>query len=412
MTDISIHSDCDSTPGTDTRHNAERTAPLSSLSLCHSLSVTLSATLSTPFPAVAILMSKALIISAVKTLDTVGSLQHCLALEQQIEQLGVEILQLQIDPLSTDWHSPEAPLHFRSGCAPIEAAAHAKALIDQGQQAVLICGEDKLKTDYSRQQRLENMEVYGADLPVTQAYTDLSQHFLAQHQLDEPGFRDIAQALFENYSLSYRDALGDDFALEQLPDARWYQPITSLFRGVDCANPLIDFKGRLLIVSESLARQLKCAPEQMLELHAVGLGRLPHDGPEHIEMIARYDHLRDAYQQCCLDSGVDFAEVFKRGEALLEVYTCFPVVPMAFLLTSGLVETVQQIPEFLTRHRITVTGGMNLARAPWNNPALNALISMHHDLLNGEQQHGMVHGNGGLGYRQGVALLSKVAPQP
>ncbi|MFT6915357.1 MAG: hypothetical protein ACJAWL_001662 [Motiliproteus sp.] len=353
-------------------------------------------------------MPKALIISAARTLDSVGSLQHCLALEQQISQLGVEILELQIDPLSTDWHSVEAPLHFRSGCAPIEAAAHAKALIDQGQQAVLICGEDNLKTGYSRQQRHDKMEVYGAELPVTQAYTDLARHFVAQHQLDESGFRDIADALFENYSLSYHEALGDDFTPERLPDARWYQPITSLFRGVDCANPLVDFKGRLLIVSESLARQLECAPEQMLELNAVGLGRLQQDGPEQIEIIARYDHLRDAYQQCCDDAGVDFAQVFKRGEALLEVYTCFPVVPMAFLLTCGLVEDLQQIPEFLTRHRITVTGGMNLARAPWNNPALNALISMHHDLLNGDEQHGMVHGNGGLGYRQGVALLSKV----
>ena len=353
-------------------------------------------------------MTQALIISAAKTVDQLGSMQHCLDLEQRIEALGQEIVQLHIDPLSTDWHSPEAPLHFRSGCAPIEALAHAKQLIEQGQEAVLICGEDNIRTGYSRHQRLEQMEVYGADRPLTQAYTDLAQHFLQQHQIDEPTFREIAHALFDNYSLSYRNALSDDYSPELLPDARWHQPITSLFRGVDCANPLIDFQGRLLIVSDSLAQQLDCPTEQMLEIKAVALSRLEQDGPAHIETIARYDHLRDAYQECCNQAGIDFAVMFKQGDALLEAYTCYPVVPMAFLIASGLVELLEQIPEFLTQHSITVTGGMNLAKAAWNNPALNALISMHHCLLNGEEQYGMVHGNGGLGYRQGVALLAKV----
>jgi len=354
-------------------------------------------------------MSKALIICAAKTLDNIGSIQQCLDIEQRIETLGQSILQLHIDPLSTDWHSPEAPLHFRSGCAPIEALAHAKTLIKEGQHAVLICGEDNLKTGYSRHQRLEQMAVYGADQPLTEAYTELAQHFLEQHQIDEPQFRQIAHALFDNYSLSYRNVLSDDFSPELLPNARWHQPITSLFRGVDCANPMVDFKGRLLIVSETLAQRLGCLSTQMLEIKAVGLSRLEHDGPEHIETIASYDHLRDAYQDCCHEAGIDFAATFKRGEALLEAYTCYPVVPMAFLLASGLVEVLEQIPEFLAQHSITVTGGMNLARAPWNNPALNALISMHHSLLNGEEQCGMVHGNGGLGYRQGVALLCKTA---
>lgn len=353
-------------------------------------------------------MSKALIISAAKTLDNLGSMQHCLDLEQRIEQLGHAILQLHIDPLSTDWHSPEAPLHFRSGCAPIEALAHARELIQQGQQAVLICGEDNLKTGYSRHQRLEQMAVYGPDQPLTEAYTDLARQFLHQHQVDEPCFRQIAHALFDNYTLSYRNALSDDFSPELLPNARWHQPITSLFRGVDCANPMVDFKGRLLIVGEALAERLACSAEQMLEIKAVGLSRLEQDGPEHIETIARYDHLRAAYRQCCQQAGVDFAERFKQGDGLLEAYTCYPVVPMAFLLASGLVDLLEQIPEFLQQHSITVTGGMNLAKAAWNNPALNALISMHHCLLNGDEHYGMVHGNGGLGYRQGVALLGKV----
>lgn len=354
-------------------------------------------------------MHRALIISAAKTIDSIGSMSHCLEREQQIEALGLPIRELHIDPLRTDWHSPEQADHFRSGCAPIEALARAKTLIEQGLPAVLICGEDDLKTGYARHQRLQQMAVYGDDQPLTNAYTELAKRFLSNHAIDESRFRELAHALFDNYSLSYRNALNDDFSADLMPGERWHRPITSLFRGVDCANPMVDFKGRLLIVSESLALQLQCSLTECLEVKAVGLSRLDADGPEQIETIARYDHLRHAYQQCCQQAGIDFAERFKRGDALLEAYTCYPVVPMAFLLASGLVEVLEQIPEFLAQHSITVTGGMNLARAAWNNPALNALISIHHALLDGDEQLAMVHGNGGLGYRQGVALIGKIA---
>ena len=57
-------------------------------------------------------------------------------------------------------------------------------------------------------------------------------------------------------------------------------------------------------------------------------------------------------------------------------------------------------------HPITVTGGMNLAGAPWNNPALHALIVMHERLLEGPEECGLVHGNGGVGGYQGVAILA------
>jgi hypothetical protein len=51
---------------------------------------------------------------------------------------------------------------------------------------------------------------------------------------------------------------------------------------------------------------------------------------------------------------------------------------------------------------------MNLAKAAWNNPALNSLILMHHRLCDSSQKIGLIHGNGGLGYRQGVAIIERV----
>ena len=96
------------------------------------------------------------------------------------------------------------------------------------------------------------------------------------------------------------------------------------------------------------------------------------------------------------------------GNALLEVYTCYPVVPMGFLLAAEMIASVEQMPAFLERYEVTVTGGMNLAGAPWNNPALHALIAMYKKMKSSPHRYGAVHGNGGLGFGQGVAILGKV----
>lgn len=349
-------------------------------------------------------MSRQLIISAVKVVNNVGSLNHCLELEQKIRTYGYDIHQLNIDSLGVDWNSPEGPDNFRSGCAPIEALAYACELIKQGKPAVLISGEDNIKTGYSRDERIEKMAVFGS---VMDAYNELAQSFLNRHKVDENTFRKLTNDLFNNYIVSYKKTMGEKFSAELLPSENWFQPITSLFRGVDCANPLIDFKGRVLIVNESLAAQLGCAAQNMIMVDAVSLGQLDQDGPDQIHKIVKYEHLHDAYQSCCAKAQVNFKAELEQGNALLDVYTCYPVVPMAFLLASGLIGSLKELPNFLSKYGVTVTGGMNLARAAWNNPALNAIISMHHCLLNDDKQYGMVHGNGGLGYRQGVALLER-----
>jgi hypothetical protein len=358
-------------------------------------------------------MTRALIVAAARTLDTLGSQQHCLDLEARMRQRGIAIRELVIEPLSTDWHSPEPEDHFRCGCAPSEALARAHQLISEGTEAVVIRGEDLIKSGYSRDERLRLMAVYGQEYPLTQAYTDLAENFLARHKLDAERFRELAGCLFDNYSATYQSPPcagtpdGSTQAVPSLPGAHWYEPVTHLFRGVDCANPMVDFSGRLLICSQALAQDLAVPQDERIEIRGLGLRRLEGDGRDYIDVIAGYDHLRHAYLECCEMAGIDFARQFRAGDALLETYTCFPVVPMAFLLVSGLVDVLDEMPDFLARHSVTITGGMNLARGAWNNPALNGLISMHHRLLQGSEHIGLVHGNGGLGYRQGVAILAR-----
>lgn len=351
-------------------------------------------------------MSKTLIVAAAKTVDNHGSLQQALDVEAKILNAGIDLHHLYIEPLSTDWHEQSKPDHFKSGCAPVEALARAKFLIEQGTEAVVISGEDNIKSDYSRYERQQRMAVYGDDYPLTQAYTDLAKAFIKKHDIDDAMFKRLSERLFDNHKQSFRHALSDDFDAAMLPDEKWYKPLTELFRGVDCANPMVDFSGTVVLVNGSLAKRLNLS--QCIELSAVGLSVLAGDGPEYIDQIADYRHLKAAYQSCCDEAGLDFAQVFRQGSALLETYTCYPVVPMAFLLVSGLVDVLENAPEFLQQHLITVTGGMNLARAPWNNPALNGIVTMYQRLCEGDEEVGMVHANGGLGYRQGVALMSRV----
>jgi hypothetical protein len=362
-------------------------------------------------------MPTAFIIAAAKVEDGQGQLNDVLLLEEQLDGMGVNPVHLVIEPLSADWFAPERPGFYRSGCGPLEALAEAKRLIESGIQAVVISGHDDLKTGYEREERLRKMLVYGDDYPLTQAYTDLSRAFSERHDINDEQFKSLSEALFENHKASYRNALAGDFHEDLLPGPRWFKPITDLFRGVDCANPMVDFSGRLLISNTETADRLEIKAAQRLVIKAVGLSRLSGDGPEHLQEISSYQHLTEAYGQACTESGIDFATRFRQGHALMEAYTCYPVVPMAFLIVSGLVDVLDDIPEFLQQHSITITGGMNLARGAWNNPALNGLITLYHRLCNDSSDSdvaiedeltlGLVHGNGGLGYRQGVGILEK-----
>ncbi|WP_207062193.1 hypothetical protein [Motiliproteus sp. SC1-56] len=348
-------------------------------------------------------MSNTWIVAAEKIVNGEGFLDGCLAIEQRLKTQGVAVETLTIDPLKTDWHSPLAANHFRSGCAPVEALARARQLIVGGDvEAVVISGHEPLASGYSREERLERMAIYGPDCPLTQAYNDLAECFIKRQGGDRDLFIRCRDALYQNYLRTYRKA---GHPVHRLPAARWLEPVTPLFRGVDCANPVVDFEGRVLLCNDRVLKALKPAALPLL-LKGVGLGLLAEDGPGAMEAICDYRHLQQAFDECVAQAGVDVAAAVKDERLLLEVYSCYPVVPMAFLLSTGIASNLTCLPELLEKLPVTVTGGMNLARAPWNNPALNGLVDLCAEIRAQGKHGGVLHANGGLGYRQGVALLS------
>ncbi|OMH32711.1 hypothetical protein [Motiliproteus sp. MSK22-1] len=356
-------------------------------------------------------MSKTVIVAADKIIDGQGNLDRSQAMESRIRSQNITPVSLVIDPLKAGWHSPVADNHFRSGCAPIEALKRAFELINNdGEHAVIISGEELLKTGYDREERLRLMAIYGSDYPITEAYNELAGQFILNSGASESLFKQCAEGLFNNYKKTFlADAIAKSQGDPQIPGDKWFNPITSRFRGVDCANPLIDFNGRLVLVSDALARELGVGAQQQVAVSGVDVQILDGDGREYIDQISTYEHLRLSFLNSCEQAGVNFSSRFKNQQALLEVYSCYPVVPMAFMLVSGLIRTLAELPELLKSYAVTVTGGMNLARAPWNNPALNGLITMYQQLqADTPQKLAAVHGNGGLGYRQGVAILEQL----
>lgn len=345
-------------------------------------------------------MSRAFIIASGGRQDGVGSLDTLNAVVEQVTEAGLKLERLVIDPLGAGWDTPIANNHFRTGCGPLEALAYAQTQLREGAlEAVLIEGSDAIKTGYSRKEREPLMQVYGKNYPLTKAYTELAKHFCREEGMSFDQFRELRDAVFENYR---RTAPDKSF------DPVWLEAQTDLFRGVDCANPYVDYSGGLLLTREDLLDKFELT-EPTIEVSGVGMGYAQGDGVDFLEELATYWHLEKALYYANLEAGINFAKVFNEGKALLEAYTCYPVVPLALLLHGKFVNNWQEIPAWLKTHELTLSGGMNLNRAPWNLPALRALIEMTQALHSNEKHLGGVQGNGGLGYKQGFAILRRNA---
>jgi hypothetical protein len=81
-------------------------------------------------------------------------------------------------------------------------------------------------------------------------------------------------------------------------------------------------------------------------------------------------------------------------------------VPLAFLLATKICHNISDIQDTIINYPLTITGGMNLAKAPWNNPVLRAMIEMNTLLQqNNTPNIPGIHGNGGLGEKQRFLIL-------
>jgi hypothetical protein len=306
---------------------------------------------------------------------------------------------------------------YKTGAGPIQAITDACELIKNDlYDAIFIFGHDPLLSDTrncGKETIKKAMEIF-EDFSLIQCYDRLARQLCRQINISDENFRELADLLFNNYCRTFQKRSG---IVGDFPRGKDLRDLgTELFCLTDCANPNIDFAGGIIVANNRTAEQLNI-PEHK-RINVAGSGYAVVEGsPGAINRITGegkdlFVHLKDAFLRAQAESQIDVIREFKNKNLLLEAYTCYPPIPVALLLVTGLVANINDIAGFLRRHEITVTGGMNIARAPWNNPALNALIEVTQMLVQGHCQYGLVHGNGGIGEAQGITVLERPLGDP
>jgi hypothetical protein len=311
-----------------------------------------------------------------------------------------------IAPLSLGWNTPLPEGYLKSACAPLEGLIAARRRIGAGElDAVLISGTDAIKSSFDARsaERDRLMRAYGMRT-FLDAFDQLAGTLRARLSLSSSEFDELAYCLFENYWATWTKLHPD----ATRPNQKWFAKLTPHFRGVDCANPSIDFDGALLVTSDDYARTVGCDPASTISISGVSLEQCCEDGIEHIPEIVPYTHLKAAYEHAGRQAALDLGALWLDGEARLEIYSCYPVVPIAFLLATGLAADTSEIKRLLADHPVTITGGLNLARAPWNNTTLSAIVQAVEMIRAGTPIIG-IHSNAALGYKQGFLVLAAPA---
>lgn len=301
---------------------------------------------------------------------------------------------------------------YKSGASPIQALSDAKELIDHDlYDAVFIFGHEPLlsnKINSRKDEVKKAMDIF-KEKSLIECYNLLSHQLSKEIGLTPSQFTEISDKLYENYKKTFTQNVGVEVPYNRgrvLSDLN-----ADLFKMSDSANPNIDFAGGILVANEQTAKLLEVEKQNKIKVASAKYYMI-EGSPQHISAIVGsrnhiFPHLRKAFLEAQEEAKINIGEEYKRKNALLEVYTCYPPVPIAFLLATEIIKDTEELIDFLANNEITITGGLNFARAPWNNPVLNALVDMYQRMTKETVKYSVIHGNGGIGEVQGIAVLER-----
>ncbi len=190
------------------------------------------------------------LIAADSVTDGSGSHFQTNSLLSKARKKGLRIKELEIVNLAKRWEDKLSPSQFKSGAAVMAALNKARKLVtDDKADLVLIKGQDFLKTGYERGEREKFMKLYRKKFTPLDGYNKLVPLFLKQHNISEKDYFIIRDALFDNYKRTFLKTHPES----ALPHEKWFEPLTKYFRGVDCANPNIDYSGQLVLSGKQMA---------------------------------------------------------------------------------------------------------------------------------------------------------------
>ena len=300
---------------------------------------------------------------------------------------------------------------YKSGASPIQALCDAKELIDNNlYDAVFIFGQELLLSNMKnyRNEVKKAMNIF-EEKTLIQCYNELAEQLCREVGLTEDQFFKISDLLYDNYTKSYNQNTGSNSVSER---GRVLDNMNAhLFKLTDCANPNIDFVGGIVVSNTNAAEFLGIDRENKTLVSSCKYNVVKGDPNSLNRIIGNkgeiFPHLKEAFKAAQEESKIDVSTEYSVGNLLLEVYTCYPPIPIAFLLSTEIIKDISELEKFIKENQMTVSGGLNLARAPWNNPALSGLIDLCEKMKKDKIKYGVVHGNGGIGEIQGVAILER-----
>jgi hypothetical protein len=302
---------------------------------------------------------------------------------------------------------------YRSGAGPLQALADARELIDGGLcDAVFIFGYEPLreqKRRYGAEAIARAMDIFPGEKSILACYNELARDLSAELRLDQAGFFALADALYQNYGRTFLEL----HPAAQLPERGRSMAGQGgeLFRLTDCANPNVNFAGGIIVASAAAAERLEISPDQRLAIRSVH-SRTVAGAPARLKAILGsaphfLPHLQAVFQAVQHEAGVDLRSAFHAGRLRLDLYTCYPPIPLAALWSCGLANSVAELFSLLATYPVTLTGGLSLAGAPWNNPVLNSFITLYQQREQIPADYFLIHANGGIGEMQGLALFTR-----
>ena len=170
------------------------------------------------------------------------------------------------------------------------------------------------------------------------------------------------------------------------------------YRKLMVANPNVNQAAAIIVTSLAFAREAGVPEDRIIHIW----GGAAANEPEDYLLRDRYDH--STAQTAVLERAVEIAGGDAERFDLLELYSCFPVVPKMALRTLGL------DPH---EHRPTVTGGLTFFGGPLNNYMSHSVAAMVRRLRNGEGKIGLLYGQGGfVNKHHGLVVGTQPAASP
>lgn len=160
------------------------------------------------------------------------------------------------------------------------------------------------------------------------------------------------------------------------------------------ANPLVNQGAAVLLTSLAKARELGVAEEQLIYVWGGASAREPTD------YLQRDDYQHSTAQEAVLRTALEHAGGDVTRLAMIELYSCFPIVPKMARRTLGL-------PAAAT---MTTTGGLSFFGAPLNNYMTHAAAGMVRGLRREPGKLALLYGQGEFITKHHALILASRAP--